>query len=162
MTSVAVMIIIIGGVAASIAFATFMYSEYQPNFITVKAGEPFQVGPVLYTIEHIGQHEGDKDIKPEEIFFQIQINAENVGSTTTLLSGGQFYLLDETDKKYRAVYGDFSDNDLYNDVLKPNEPITRTTQFDIFYDENKSYRIGILPTKEQSSNDIGIVCVQNC
>ena len=156
MTSVAVMIIIIAVIASSIAFATYMYSEYQPNFIIVQAGQAVQVGPVVYTVEHIGQHEGDKDIQPEDIFFQIKINAENVGSTTTLLSGGQFYLLDENDKKYLAIYGEFSVD------LKPNVPITRTTQFDIIYDENKMYRIGILPVKAQSSNDIGLVCVQNC
>ena len=102
------------------------------------------------------------DIQPEENFFQIRINAENVGDTTTLLSGGQFYLLDETEKKHRAVFGDFSDEDLFNDDLKPNVPISRTTQFDIPFDENENYRIGILPMKEQSSNDIGIVCVLNC
>jgi hypothetical protein len=162
MTSVAVMGIIISGIAASIVFASYMYSEYQPNFITVQAGQPVQVGPVVYTVEYLGQHNGDEDIQPEAIFFQIRINAENIGSTTTLLSGGQFYLLDENDKKYRAVYGDFSDEDLFNYELKPNVQITRTTQFDILYDKEKIYRIGILPTKEQSSNDIGIVCVQNC
>jgi len=162
MTSVAVMGIIIVGIAASIVLATYMYSEYQPNFIPVQAGQPVQVGPVVYTVEHIGQHEGDEDIQPDEIFFQIRISAENVGSKTTLLSGGQFYLLDENDKKYRAIYGDFSNEDLFNYDLKPNVPITRTTQFDILYDEEKRYRIGILPMKEQSSNDIGIICVQNC
>ncbi len=162
MTSIAVMGIIIGAIAASLVFATYMYSEYQPNFITVQAGQPVQVGPVVYTVEHIGEHEGDKDIQPEGIFFQIRISAENVGETTTILSGGQFHLLDENDKKYRAVYGEFSDEDLFNSDLKPNTPITKTTQFDILYDEEKNYRIGILPLKEQSSNDIGIVCVQNC
>lgn len=162
MTSVAVMVIIIGAIAASLVLATYMYTEYQPNFIAVQAGQPVQVGPVVYTVEHIGQHEGDKDIQPEEIFFQIRISAENVGSSTTLLSGGQFYLLDENDKKYRAIFGEFSDEDLFNSDLKPNTPITKTTQFDIAYDEEKNYRIGILPLKEQSSNDIGIVCVQNC
>ena len=162
MTSIAVMGIIIAGIAVSIAFATFMYTEYQPNFINVQAGQPVQVGPVVYSVEYVGLHEGDKDIQPEENFFQIRINAENVGDTTTLLSGGQFYLLDETEKKYRAVFGDFSDEDLFNDDLKPNVPISRTTQFDIPFDENENYRIGILPMKEQSSNDIGIVCVLNC
>lgn len=162
MTSIAVMGIIIGAIAVSLVFATYMYSEYQPNFIVVQAGQPVQVGPVVYTVEHIGEHEGDKDIQPEGNFFQIRIIAENVGETPTLLSGGQFYLLDENDEKYRAVYGEFSDEDLFNSDLKPNTPITKTTQFDILYDEEKNYRIGILPLKEQSSNDIGIVCVQNC
>ena len=105
MTSYAMIGIIIAGIASSIVFGTYMYAEYQPNFITVQAGQPVQVGPVVYTVEHIGEHKGDKDIKPENIFFQIKISAENVGSETTLLSGGQFYLLDESDKKHSAVYG---------------------------------------------------------
>jgi hypothetical protein len=162
MTSFATIGIIIAAIAASMFFATYMYNEYQPNFILVEAGQPVQVGPIIYTVEHLGMHEGDDDIKPNEIFFKINIIAENVGSTTTLLSGGQFYLLDENDKKYRAVYGQFDSEDLYNDNLKPNESITRTTQFDIPFDEDMKYRIGILPTKEQSSKDIGIICVMNC
>ena len=162
MTSFATIGIIIAAIAASMFFATYMYNEYQPNFILVEAGQPVQVGPVIYTVEHLGMHEGDDDIKPNEIFFKIKIIAENVGSTTTSLSGGQFYLLDENDYKYRAVYGEFDNEDLYNDNLKPNESITRTTQFDIPFDEDMKYRIGILPTKEQSSKDIGIICVMNC
>lgn len=162
MTSFVTIGIIIAGIAASMVFATYMFNEYQPNFMLVEAGQPVQVGPIIYTVEHLGMHEGDDDIKPNEIFFKISIIAENVGSTTTLLSGGQFYLLDENDKKYRAVYGQFDSEDLYNDNLKPNESITRTTQFDIPFDEDMKYRIGVLPTKEQSSKDIGIICVVNC
>jgi hypothetical protein len=162
MTSYVTIGIIIACIAASMGFATYMYNEYQPNFILVEAGQPVQIGPIIYTVEHLGMHEGDDDIKPNEIFFKINIIAENVGSTTTLLSGGQFYLLDKNDKKYRAVYGQFDSEDLYNDNLKPNESITRTTQFDIPFDEDMKYRIGILPTKEQSSKDIGIICVMNC
>ena len=162
MASFVVIGVIIAAIAVSMIFATYMYYEYQPNFILVEAGVPIQVGPVVYTVSHVGLHEGDDDIKPENVFFKIQITAENVGSSNTLLSGGQFYLLDETDNKFRAVFGEFSDEDLFNDEIKPNEAITRTTQFDIPFDEENRYRIGILPTKEQSSNDIGIICVLNC
>jgi len=162
MTSILTIGIIIIGIATSMVFATYMYYEYQPNFILVDAGHPVQVGPIIYTIEYLGLHEGDDDIKPKEIFFKIGIIAENVGTSTTLLSGGQFYLLDKNDKKYRAVYGEFSNEDLFNDDLKPNESLSRITQFDIPFDEDMKYRIGVLPTKEQSSKDIGIICVLNC
>lgn len=162
MTSILTIGIIIAGIAISMSFATYMYYEYQPNFILVEEGQPVQVGPIIYTVEHLEMHDGDDDIKPKDIFFKIGITAENVGTTTTLLSGGQFYLLDKNDKKYRAVYGEFSKEDLFNDDLKPNESLTRTTQFDIPFDKDMKYRIGILPTKEQSSNDIGIICVLNC
>ncbi len=162
MTSFATIGIIIAAIAASMLFASYMYYEYQPNFILVEAGQPVQVGPVIYTVEHLGMHEGDDDIKPNEIFFKIQIIAENVGSTTTSLGGKQIFLLDENDNKYRPVYGEFDKEDLYNDNLKPNESITRTTQFDIPFDDDMKYRIAIWPTKEQSSMDIGIICVMNC
>ena len=162
MTSFLTIGIIIAGIGASMVFATYMYYEYQPNFKLTDAGQPVQVGPVIYTVDYFGIHEGDDDIKPDGKFFKIEIVVENVGSSTTLLSGGQFYLLDENDNKHRAVFGEFSNEDLFNDELKPGESITRTTQFDIPFDEDAKYRIGILPTKEQSSNDIGIVCVLNC
>jgi len=162
MTSFAAIGIIVAVIAASMLLATYMYNEYQPNFILVEAGQPVQVGPVIYTVEHLGMHEGDDDIKPNEIFFKIKIIAENVGSTTTSLGGKQIFLLDENDNKYRPVYGEFDKEDLYNDNLKPNESITRTTQFDIPFDDDMKYRIAIWPTKEQSSMDIGIICVMNC
>ena len=154
--------IIIGAIAVSMIFATYMYWQYQPNFIRVAAGEPVQVGPVMYTVEHIGEHNGDKDTQPEGTFFQIRITAENMGEKITRMHGGQFYILDQDDNKHQAVFGDFSEEDLFNDQLKPNVEVTWTTQFDISYDENMQYRIGILPTKEQSSADIGIICVHNC
>lgn len=162
MTSYLAIGIIIAGIATSMVFATYMYYEYQPNFILVEAGQPVQVGPIIYTIKYLEMYNGDDDIKPKDIFFKIEIIAENVGLSTTLLSGGQFYLLDKNDNKYRAVYGEFSKEDLFNDELKPNESLTRTTQFDIPFDKDTKYRIGVLPSKEQSSNDIGIICVLNC
>ena len=162
MTSYLMIGIIISGIIVSMGFGTYMYTEYQPNFIFAQSGQPIQVGPVVYTVEYIGEHSGDKDIQPKNIFFKIKITAENISAQPTFLSGGQFYLLDETEKKYSAVYGKFNDEDLFNDNLKPNVPVTRTTQFDILYDEDAKYRVGILPTKEQSSKDIGIVCIKNC
>ncbi len=69
MTSILTFGIIIAGIVASMIFASYMYYEYQPNFILVEAGHPVQVGPIIYTVEHLGMHEGDDDIKPNEIFF---------------------------------------------------------------------------------------------
>ena len=36
-----------------------------------------------------------EETKPNGTFFQIQINAENLDSEETRMSGGQFYLLDD-------------------------------------------------------------------
>ena len=162
MAGIGTIAIFIGAIVASIVFASYMYLQYQPNFILVESGYPVKVGPVLYTIEPLGTFEGDSVTKPNGTFFQIQINAENLGLEETRMSGGQFYLLDESDRKYIAVFGNFTDQDLLRDFLEPNMPVTWNTQFDIPYDEDMTYRIGILPTKIQASRDIGIICVQNC
>ncbi len=162
MASRAIIAIIIVIIVGSMIYASYMYLEFQPNFKLVDSGQPVQVGPVLYTIEPIGLFGGNAETKPEGNFFQIQIIAENLNSEETRMSGGQFYLLDKDDRKFQAVYGNFSDVDLLALQLEPNTPITLMTQFDIPYEEESTYRIGILPTKIQASRDIGIVCVQNC
>ncbi len=154
--------IVVGVIVSSMLFASYMFSEFQPNFKLVESGESVQVGPVLYTIEPIGLYGGNAETKPEGNFFQIQIIAENLNSEVTRMSGGQFYLLDESDRKFQAVYGNFSDMDLLAHQLEANTPVTWMTQFDIPYEEESTYRVGILPTKIQSSRDIGIICVQNC
>jgi len=160
---VRITIVIVGvAIAVSVGLALSFYVEFQPNFIKVNEGEPVKVGPIKYTIEYIGQHNGDENTKPENTFFQISIIAENEGAEASKMTGGQFYILDENDKKVQPVYGSFSDNDLLTYMLEPNVPVSFTTQFDVPFDGNEQYRIGILPTKEQSSRDIGIVCVTNC
>ena len=78
------------------------------------------------------------------------------------MSGGQFYIIDEHDAKTQPIFGEFSDEDLFDYYLQPNKESTWTTQFDVPFDEGKQYRIGVLPTKLQSSTDIGIVCLLNC
>ena len=155
-------VIIVGAIAASMIFAMSVYSQYQPNFKFAQAGEPIQIGPVLYIVEHIAEHDGDDTTNPEGTFYQIQIIAKNLNSEDIRLSGGQFYLLDENEKKFQPIFGNFTSEDLFVEILKPNEEILRHTQFDIQYDDTKQYRVGILPSKQQSSTDIGIVCVQNC
>lgn len=149
-------------VIGSISIAGYYYIQFQPNFIYANSGEPIQVGPVNYIIEYIGEYDGNEKTQPEHTFIQIRIIAENLGKETTIISGGQFYILDKDDTKTQPTYGDFSESDLLRSYLEPNKPVEFTTQFDISYDEASQYRIGILPTKEQSSRDIGIVCIVNC
>ena len=156
------LVIVVAAIIISIGVAMSFYIEYQPNFITVNAGEPVQVGPVNYIVTHIGEHNGNKDNRPENTFFQIQIIAENTSDGTTRLTGGQFYVLSDNNVKHQAEFGGFSDDDLLNYILEPNVPVTWKTQFDIPYDENTKYSIGILPSKAQASKDIGMVCVTNC
>lgn len=155
-------IILVSIVVISISISWYLTIIYEPVLVYAKGGEPIQVGPVQYIIEHIGEHNGNKDTRPEHTFFQIRIIAENMGTETTRMVGGQFYFIDENDEKHKAVYGKFSSEDLFGDTLYPNKPVSRTTQFDVPFDENAQYKIRISPTKPQSSLDIGIVCVTNC
>ena len=161
MASLAI-IIIIGAVVGSMVFGWYMYSEYQTNFVTGKAGEPIRVGPVEYTILFEGTHEGNKDTRPENTFVKIRINAKNISNEPTRMSGGQFWVIYDTNKKTQPTYGQFSAEDLLDDYLDPDKPVSWTTQFDIPFDEEETYSITIKPTKEQKTVDVANVCLLNC
>jgi len=120
------------------------------------------VGPVEYVITFEGTHEGSKEVMPENTFVKIGIIAKNTGDEKTLLSGGQFYLIDKKDQKNKAVFGEFSSKDLWLEWLEPNKPIEVTTQFDIPFDEEFSYKVIIRPQKEQSTVDTASICLMNC
>ena len=155
-------IIVIGAIIVSMGAGMYMYAQYQTNYITAVAGETVTVGPVEYTITFEGTHEGDKETIPENTFVMIGIVAENIGDEKTLISGGQFYFVDEKEQKHKAVYGEFSSKDMLMEWLEPNKPIEKTTQFDILFDDEKQYKIIIRPQKEQSSIDTAVICITNC
>ena len=48
--------------------------------------------------------------------------------------------------------------------LLPGSSVTVTTQFDIPYDEEMKYTVGILPDRFglQDSEERGFVCIKNC
>ena len=48
--------------------------------------------------------------------------------------------------------------------LLPNSSITVTTQFDIPYDDEMKYSIGIIPDRFglQDSQERGFICIKNC
>lgn len=144
------------------AIAIYMYTQYQTNFIQVQSGELVTVGPVQYSVIFDGTHQGNKETQPENTFVKIRINAKNTSQDKQRLSGGQFYLIDENDQKHEAIYGDFSPEDLIDDVLEPGESATWTTQFDVPYDGQKQYDIVIRPTKQQSTVDTALICLTNC
>ena len=155
-------VIVIGAIIASMGVAMFMYTQYQTNYIESSVGNTVTVGPVEYVITFEGTHQGDKDTIPENTFVMIGITAKNVSDEKTILSGGQFYLVDEKDQKHKAVYGEFSSKDLLIVGLDPNDPIEITTQFDIEFDEENQYKIIIRPQKEQSTVDTASICLTNC
>ena len=155
-------IIVIGAIIVTMSAGMYMYGVYQTNYISSVAGETVTVGPVEYVITFDGTHEGNKDVVPENTFVMIRITAKNISDEKTILTGGQFYIVDEKEQKHEAVYGEFSSKDLFIEWLEPNKPIEITTQFDIPFDEEKQYKIIIRPQKEQSTVDTAVVCITNC
>ena len=156
--------IVIGVILATMAAGMYTYAQYQTNYIESVAGETFTVGPVEYIITFEGIHNGSEDVVPENTFVKIGITAKNVSDEKTLLTGGQFYIVDEKDQKHEAIYGEgeFSSKDLFIEWLEPNKPIEITTQFDIPFDEESQYKIIVRPQKEQSTTDTAVVCITNC
>ena len=152
------LVIFFVAILASIGVAIYVFTMFNTNFVYANEGEKVQIGPIVYVI----QYEGDKDTKPEHSFFKIRINAQNIGEESTTITGGQFYIIDENNKKTQPVYGKFSKEDLLTYELKPEESQTWTTQFDVPFDDTKEYKIGIRATKQQNSMDIGIICILNC
>lgn len=155
-------VIVIGAIVASMGFALFTYTQYETNFIESSVGNPVIVGPVEYIITFEGTHNGDKENTPENTFVMIGITAKNISDEKTVISGGQFYFVDDRDQKHEAFFGKFSANDLFLEGLDPNKPIQRTTQFDVPFDEEKQYKIIIRPQKDQSTVDTAVVCLTNC
>ena len=157
-------IVVIGAIIATMSAGMYMYGQYQTNYIESVAGETFTVGPVEYIITFEGIHNGNEDVVPENTFVKIGITAKNVSDEKTLLTGGQFYIVDEKEQKHVAIYGEetFSSKDLFIEWLEPNKPIEITTQFDIPFDEETLYKIIIRPQKEQSTTDTAVVCITNC
>ena len=157
-----VVVMIIVGIFVSMGAGMYMYSQYQTNYITAVAGDTITVGPVEYVITFEGTHNGSEEIRPENTFVMIGITAKNTSDEKTLLTGGQFYIVDERDQKHEAIYGEFSSKDLFIEWLEPNKPIEITTQFDIPFDEESLYKIIVRPQKEQSTTDTAVVCITNC
>ena len=157
------LIIIVGAMIISMAFAMYAYTEYsQTNYIRVNQGEKVIVGPVEYSVVFDGVHDGTRSVKADDTFVQILITAENISNDDTIISGGQLYLIDGDKNIHKAVHGGFSSKDLLVEGLEPDKPIERTTQFDIQFDKDVQYDVVIRPQKEQSSNDAAIICITNC
>ena len=154
--------IVIGGILVGMGFLLYMSVETQPDLIQTVAGDTVRLGAVDYVITYEGTHQGSKEVKPENTFLKIGIIAEYVGNDKTVLSGGQFLLMDSDQRKYEAVYGEFSSKDLLLEPLNPDKPVEKTTQFDVPFDEEKRYYVLVKAHKSQPSSDFAKICVLNC
>ena len=179
--------IMLGIVIGSICVSMYLFWDYQIVDVTEESGDSIIVGNVEFYINHIGNYEILEKNKEyaeiektqavkglvtsemaEGVYFQIQITAHNIGTETVRFTGGQFYLFDINQEKYDAVFIGYAGSDIIEELsridLLPGSSVTVTTQFDIPYDEEMKYTVGILPDRFglQESEERGFVCIKNC
>jgi len=179
--------IMLGIVAGSISISLFLFLDERLVDITEESGDSVTVNNVEFNISYIGNYESlekteeYKEIEKtqaikglatseiaEGVYFQIQITAHNIGAETVRFSGGQFYLFDINQEKYDAIFIGYAGSDIIEELsrvdLLPGSSVTVTTQFDIPYDEEMRYTVGILPDRFglQDSQERGFVCIKNC
>jgi len=180
-------LIMLGIVIGSICISMYLFLDNQIVDIIVESDDSITVGNVEFYVNHIGNYEILEKTKEyteiekkeaikglatseiaEGVYFQIQITAHNIGTETVRFTGGQFYLFDINQEKYDAIFIGYAGSDIIEELsrvdLLPGSSVTVTTQFDIPYDEEMKYTIGILPDRFglQDSQERGFVCIKNC
>ena len=179
--------IMLGIVVGSICISLSLFLDERLVDITEESGDSVTVNNVEFNISYIGNYESlekteeYKELEKtqiikglatseiaEGVYFQIQITAHNIGAETVRFSGGQFYLFDINQEKYDAIFIGYAGSDIIEELsrvdLLPGSSVTVTTQFDIPYDEEMKYTVGILPDRFglQESEERGFVCIKNC
>jgi len=178
-------VIAIGIVIASISVSMIIFWESQTTSKFSEYGDVINVGDVEFDVQYVTNYEilkknkmyaefeklyvekgliGESNEIPEGVYFQIQITANNMSDETVELTGGQFFLYDINNKKHEAKFIGYGENELTVLKLEPNNPITVTTQFDIQYDDEMKYTVGIIPNKYglQDIQEMAFICVKNC
>jgi len=179
--------IMLGIVVGSICVSMYLFLDNQVVNVTEESGDSITMGNVEFYVSYIGNHELLEKTKEyaeiektqetkgiatsemaEGVYFQIQITAHNIGTETVRFTGGQFHLYDIDNTKYDAVFIGYADSGNIEELsvvdLLPNGSVTVTTQFDIPYDDEMKYSVGIIPNRFglQDSQERGFVCIQNC
>ena len=179
--------IMLGIVIGSISVSMYLFLDNQFVDIFEESGGSITVGNVEFYVNHIGNYEILEKTKEyteiekkeaikglatseiaEGVYFQIQITAHNIGTETVRFTGGQFHLYDIDKTKYDAVFIGYADSGGIEELsvvdLLPNGSVTVTTQFDVPYDDEMRYTVGIIPDRFglQDSQERGFVCMKNC
>jgi len=179
--------IMLGIVIGSICVSMYLFLDNQFVDIFEESGGSITVGNVEFYVNHIGNYEILEKTKEyteiektqvvkglatseiaEGVYFQIQITAHNIGTESVRFTGGQFYLYDIDKTKYDAVFIGYADSGGIEELsvvdLLPDGSVTITTQFDIPYDDEMRYTVGIIPDRFglQDSQERGFVCMKNC
>jgi len=179
-------VIVIGAILTVIGISFLFYSDEVLTDVKVSNfGEPIQVGDIMFDIQYVAnfeylektkefkiaeQAEIDRGLieasneKPEHTYFQIQVTAENKGSEIVRLTGGQLHLYDDSNTRYSPTFVGYGDSELSLIDLEPQKAVTLTTQFDIEYDEEMQYRVGIVPNRHgmEGTQEIAFICIRNC
>ena len=180
-------LIMLGIVVGSICFSMYWFLDERFVDVIEESGGSVTVGDVEFYVNHIGNYEILEKTKEyteiektqavkglatseiaEGVYFQIQITAHNIGTETVRFTGGQFHLYDIDNTKYDAVYIGYDTSEGTEELsvvdLLPDGFITVTTQFDIPYDDEMKYSIGIIPDRFglQDSQERGFICIKNC
>ena len=180
-------IIVIAGIIESIGIAFLFYGEESFRDVKVSSwGEPILIGTVNFDVQYVANFdflEKTKDRtewekkqieefgimdptkeKPDHTYFQIQITAENIGDEVVRLTGGEFHLYDIKDKRWPASFVGYGEGELSVVELETNKAVTLTTQFDVPYDDEMVYRVGIVPNRfgMEQTTEIAFICIKNC
>ena len=179
-------IIVFVGIFSVLGVSFYFYSgEVLTDVIVSSLGEPVQVGDIMFDIQYVAnfehlqktkefkiaeQAEIDRGLieasneKPEHMYFQIQVTAENKGNEIVRLTGGQLHLYDDKNKRFSPVFVGYGDSELSLVDLEPQKAVTLTTQFDIEYDEDMQYRVGVVPNRHgmDGTQEIAFICIKNC
>ena len=180
-------LIMLGIVIGSICISMYLFLGDRFVDIIEESDGSVTVGGVEFYVNHIGNYEileknkeyaeieKAQEIKgistsemAEGVYFQIQITAHNIGTETVRFTGGQFHLYDIDNTKYDAVHIGYDTSEGTEELsvvdLLPNGSVTVTTQFDIPYDDEMKYSIGIIPDRFglQDSQERGFICIKNC
>ena len=177
-------IIVIGAIFAVLAVSFFFYSDEVLTDVKVSSfGEPVQVGDVMFDVQYVANFdflqktkefklaekaEIDRGLieasneKPTHTYFQIQVTAENKGNDIVRFTGGQLHLYDDSNKRFSPIFVGYGDNELSLIDLEPQKAVTMTTQFDIEYDEEMKYRVGIVPNRHgmDGTQEIAFICIK--
>ena len=156
-------VLIMGAIIGSMIIALVVYTLYQPTVIEVSRGEFATVGPVEYSVLFNGLYDGNENFVPSNTFVSILIEMRNIHTETVSVSGAQFYILDADGRLHWPVFGNgtMGPEDLLVVELEPATLVSRTTQFDVPYDQDATYKILVRPAKDQSGDPV-IFCITNC
>ena len=154
-------IIVLVIVISIMSVSMYMYLDVSSNIVKANSPDKVTVGPIEFTVSFEETHSGNEETVPENTFVQVQITGENISHEKALISKEQFYIIKDN-KKYDAVYGEFSSKDLESEWVEPGKSIEKTTQFDIPFDSETQYSVVIRPSGMQLGASTAIVCIVNC